>query len=205
MVASDQGGVPPTGTGQRDPRTKRQLPPLPMPAQCRPGGSKKRPGSGRSKKGPEPAGPKNGPDPAGPKKARNRRVQKTARIRQVQKTPGTGGSKKGPGPAGPKSGPGPTGPKSGRALVTHGRAPPGNAIKASPPEFHRAPNAQRFHVFRPSGYRSATHSVYTSSNRPGINRELRGRTNRENREKSQRIVAQGYSHAYNPRIHLNRL
>ena len=34
---------------------------------------------------------------------------------------------------------------------------------------------------------------------------LRGRTNRENREKSQRIVAQGYSHAYNPRIHLNRL
>ena len=153
----------------------------------------------------DPAGPKNGPDPAGPKKARNRRVQKTARIRQVQKTPGTGGSKKGPGPAGPKSGPGPTGPKSGRALVTHGRAPPGNAIKASPPEFHRAPNAQRFHVFRPSGYRSATHSVYTSSNRPGINRELRGRTNRENREKSQRIVAQGYSHAYNPRIHLNRL
>ena len=37
------------------------------------------------------------------------------------------------------------------------------------------------------------------------NKLIEGRTNRESREKSQRIVAQGYSHAYNPRIQQNRL
>jgi hypothetical protein len=38
-----------------------------------------------------------------------------------------------------------------------------------------------------------------------MNELIQGRTNRESREKSQRIVAQGYSHAYNPRIQQNRL